>query len=170
MGSILESFDEPITKEFLLEHGFALKLNTDQMDLRYNLAEMSNEEYADMIKENLYYERNVLSLKTSSYVRITYWPDTYLGEHYNLSCGFNPYVYISDLHKNSCKNDTIKDLADHMYNLELEYRGGSGFTWKQMLPTRIYAEDTKDIIDYITAAEVELKNIENNDGKYSSMC
>ena len=169
MGSILESFDEPITKEFLLEHGFALKLNTDQMDLRYNLAEMSNEEYADMIKENLYYERNVLSLKTSSYVRITYWPDTYLGEHYNLSCGFNPYVYISDLHKNSCKNDTIKDLADHMYNLELEYRG-SGFTWKQMLPTRIYAEDAKDIIDYITAAEVELKNIENSDGKYSNMC
>ena len=169
MGSILESFDEPITKEFLLEHGFALKLNTDQMDLRYNLAEMSNEEYADMIKENLYYERNVLSLKTSSYVRITYWPDTYLGEHYNLSCRFNPYVHISDLHKNSCKNDTIKDLADHMYNLELEYRG-SNFTWKQMLPTRIYAEDTKDIIDYIAAAEHELKNIENSDGKYSSMC
>lgn len=164
MGSILESFDEPITKEFLLEHGFSLRLNSDNLDMRYNLAEMSNEEYADMIKENLYYERNVLSLKTSAYIRITYWPDTYFGEQYNLNYGSN--IYISDLHKNSCNNDTIKDLADHMYNLELEYRG-SGFTWKKMCPLTIYAKDTKDIIDYIAAAEVELKNIENSDGKYS---
>lgn len=151
MGSILESFNEPITKEFLLEQGFALRLNSDQMDLRYNLAKMSNEEYADMIKENLYYEKNVLSLKKSSYIRITYWPDTYWGEHYNLNCGANPY--ISDLHKNSCE---VKDLVDNMYNLELEYNGSM---WKNLCATRIYATDTKDIMDYIAAAENELNHI-----------
>ena len=66
MSSILTGFD-PITQEDLIKMGFKAKLCTSDINNRYNIANMSDEEIVEMIKENTYYEKII-----SNYYRIFY--------------------------------------------------------------------------------------------------
>ena len=56
MASILDTFDGPITHEWLLNNGFKPRFYTTSIDTRYNFASMTDEEKLKMVNENIYYE------------------------------------------------------------------------------------------------------------------
>jgi hypothetical protein len=152
---LLQSYDEPITKEFLLREGFSTRLLSDQLDMRYDLANMSRDEFADMVESNIFYEKNVVDTSYSSYIRIKYWPDSYHAEHYDI----NGTVLnsIADAYKNIDSSITkLKDCLDRMYNLEVEFLGRS---FLYMTPMRSLALTTREFLDFIALAEVQAKQI-----------
>lgn len=148
---LLQSYNEPITKEFLLREGFSTRLLSDQLDMRYDLANMSRDEYADMIESNIFYEKNAFDTKHSSYIRIRYWPDSYHAEHYDV----NGTVLntIADVYKNTDSSPhKLKDCLDSMYNLEVEFLGRS---FLYMRPMRSLVLTTREFLDFIALAEVQ---------------
>lgn len=150
---LLQRYDEPITKAFLLKEGFSTRLNSDQLDLRYDIANMSRDEYADMIESNIFYENTVIDTKCSSYMKIKYWPDSYHTEHYDI----NGTVLntITDVYKNTDSSmDALKDSLDSTYNLEIEFFGRSFLYIK---PMRFLVSTTRELLDFIALAEVQAK-------------
>ena len=148
---LLQRYDEPITKEFLLKEGFSTRLNSDQLDLRYDIANMSRDEYADMIESNIFYEKNLICTKNSSYIKIKYWPDSYHTEHYDV----NGTVLntIADVYKNTDSSiDALKDSLDSTYNLEIEFMGRN---FLKMMPMRSLVSTTREFLDFIALADVK---------------
>lgn len=153
---ILQSYDEPITKEFLRKEDFITRVNSDQLDMRYDIANMSREEYADMIEGNIFYEKLVYDVKHTSYMRIKYWPDSYYAEHYDVNG--NVLHSIADAYKNiDSSTKTLKDCLDSMYNLEVEFFGHSVFSYS--LPMRSLVLTTREFLDFIALAEVQAEEL-----------
>ena len=153
---LLQSYDEPITKELLLKEGFSTRLNSDQLDLRYDLANMSRDEFADMIESNIFYEKNVIDKKHSSYIKIKYWPDSYHVDHYDV----NGKVLraVTDAYKNTDSSmNKLKDSLDSMYNLEIEFMGRS---FLKMMPMRSLVSTTRELLDFIALAEVQAEELQ----------
>lgn len=154
---LLQSYDEPITKEFLLKEEFSTRLNSDQLDMRYDLANMSRDEFADMVERNIFYEKNVFDTKHSSYIKIKYWPDSYHAEHYDV----NGKVLhaIADVYKNTDSSmNTLKDTLDSTYNIEAEFFGHTVFS--HMMPMRSLALTTRELLDFIALAEVQAEELQ----------
>lgn len=150
---LLQPYDEPITREFLLKEEFSTRLNSDQLDMRYDLANMSRDEFADMIESNIFYEKNVIDTKHSSYIKIKYWPDSYHTDHYDIN-GTVLHT-IADVYKNTdSSTNTLKDCLDSMYNLEIEFMGRS---FLKMMPMRSLVLTTRELLDFIALAEVQAK-------------
>lgn len=150
---LLQSYDEPITKEFLLREGFFTRLLSDQLDMRYDLASMSRDEFADMVESNIFYEKNVINANAnlSSYIRIKYWPESYHAEHYDING--TVLQSIADVYKNTDSSmHKLKDCLDHMYNLEVEFLGRS---FLYMTPMRSLVSTTRELLDFIALAEVQ---------------
>ena len=150
---LLQSYDEPITKEFLLREGFSTRLLSDQLDMRYDLASMSRDEFADMVESNIFYEKNVINADAnlSSYIRIKYWPESYHAEHYDING--TVLQSIADVYKNTDSSmHKLKDCLDHMYNLEVEFLGRS---FLYMTPMRSLVSTTRELLDFIALAEVQ---------------
>lgn len=165
---LLQSYDEPITKEFLLKEEFLTRLNSGMLDMRYELANMSRDEYADMVESNIFYEKNLLDTKHSSYIRIRYWPDSYCADHYDV----NGKVLhaISDVYKNTDSSPhKLKDCLDSMYNLEIEFMGRS---FLKMMPMRSLVLTTREFLDFIALAEVQAEELHKLDenGTYAMYC
>ena len=155
---LLQSYDEPITKEFLLNEEFLTRLNSDMLDMRYELANMSRDEYADMVESNIFYEKNVFDTKHSSYIRIRYWPDSYCADHYDV----NGKVLhaISEVYKNTDSSTTkLKDCHDSMYNLEIEFMGRS---FLRLMPVRSLVLTTREFLDLIASAEVQAEELQKS--------
>ena len=106
-ASILTPLDNPITKEDLIKLGFKTKLNKADIDVRYDLANMSDDSIIKMVKENIYYEKII-----SDYYRIVviYYPSTYYDVHYTGDFG------------SLLRNDNFK-YEKKPYNLEITSRG-----------------------------------------------
>ena len=153
---LLQPYDEPITKEFLLKEGFSTRLNSDQLDLRYDIANMSRDEYADMIESNIFYENNIVFSKHSSYIKIKYWPDSYHTDHYDIN---NKVLHaIADVYKNTdSSTNKLKDCLDSMYNLEIEFMGRS---FLKMMPMRSLVLTTRELLDFIALAEVQAEELQ----------
>lgn len=156
---LLQSYDEPITREFLLKEDFSTRLNSDQLDLRYDLANMSRDELADMVESNIFYEKNVIEHDTrnSSYIRITYWPDSYHAEHYDV----NGKVLhaIANVYKNTdSSTNKLKDCLECMYNLQIEFFGNSVFS--HAMPMRSLVSTTRELLDFIALAEVQAEELQ----------
>ena len=148
---LLQSYDEPITKEFLLREGFSTRLLSDQLDMRYDLASMSRDEFADMVESNIFYEKNVYDVNHWSYIRIKYWPESYHAEHYDING--TVLQSIADVYKNTDSSmHKLKDCLDHMYNLEVEFLGRS---FLYMTPMRSLVSTTRELLDFIALAEVQ---------------
>jgi hypothetical protein len=165
---LLQPYNEPITKEFLLKEDFLTRLNSDQLDLRYNIANMSRDEYADMIESNIFYEKHVIDTKCSSYIKIKYWPDSYHTNHYDM----NGTVLntIADVYKNTDSSmDALKDSLDCVYNLEIEFGRSRLFYIK---PMRFLVSTTRDLLDFIALAEVQAKESQKlrDDMIYAAYC
>jgi hypothetical protein len=164
---LLQSYDEPITKEFLLKEEFLTRLNSDQLDMRYELANMSRDEYADMVESNIFYEKNVIDTKHSSYIRIRYWPDSYCVDHYDV----NGKVLhaISEVYKNTdSSTNKLKDCLDSMYNLEIEFMGRS---FLKMIPMKSHVLTTREFLDIIALAEVQAEELQKSTcDKYAMYC
>ena len=154
---LLQSYDEPITKEFLLKEEFLTRLNSDQLDMRYDIANMSREEYADMIEGNIFYEKLVYDVKHTSYMRIKYWPDSYHAEHYDVNGAV--LHSIADVYKNTDSSPhKLKDCLDSMYNLEVEFFGHSVFSYA--MPMRSLVLTTRELLDFIALAEVQAEELQ----------
>lgn len=154
---LLQPYDEPITKEFLLKEEFSTRLNSDQLDMRYDIANMSREEYADMIEGNIFYAKYVYDVKHTSYIKIKYWPDSYHTDHYDV----NGKVLhtISDAYKNTDSSmNTLKDTLDSTYNIEAEFFGHTVFS--HMMPMRSLALTTRELLDFIALAEVRAEELQ----------
>ena len=166
---LLQPYDEQITKEFLIKEGFATRLNSDQLDLRYDIANMSRDEYADMIESNIFYEKKVIDTKHSSYIRIKYWPDSYHTEHYDIN-GTSLLNTIADVYKNTYSSmDKLKDCLDSKYNLEIEFMGRS---FLKMMPMRSLVLTTRDLLDFIALAEVQAEELKklHSSAVYTGYC
>ena len=162
---LLHPYDEPITREFLLKEDFSTRLNSDQLDLRYDLANMSRDELADMVESNIFYEKNVIEHDTrtrnSSYIRIKYWPESYHAEHYDI----NGTVLhsIADVYKNTDSSmHKLKDGLDSMYNLEVEFLGRS---FLYVTPMRSLVSTTRELLDFIALAEIQAEEVKKLNDK-----
>lgn len=154
---LLQSYDEPITKEFLLKEEFSTRLFSDQLAMRYDLANMSRDEFADMIESNIFYEKNVYDVNHRSYIRITYWPDSYHAEHYDV----NGKVLhaIANVYKNTdSSTNKLKDCLDCMYNLQIDFFGNSVFS--HAMPMRSLVSTTRELLDFIALAEVQAEELQ----------
>lgn len=154
---LLQSYDEPITREFLLKEEFSTRLNSDQLDMRYDLANMSRDEFADMIESNIFYEKNVIDTKHSSYIKIKYWPDSYHTDHYDI----NGKVLhaIADVYKNTdSSTNKLNDCLECMYNLQIEFFGNSVFS--HAMPMRSLVSTTRELLDFIALAEVQAEELQ----------
>lgn len=156
---LLQSYDEPITKEFLLREGFSTRLLSDQLDMRYDLASMSRDEFADMVESNIFYEKNVINANAnlSSYIRIKYWPESYHAEHYDING--TVLQSIADVYKNTDSNmHKLKDCLECMYNLQIEFFGNSVFS--HTMPMRSLVLTTRELLDFIALAEVQAEELQ----------
>ena len=154
---LLQLYDEPITREFLLKEEFSTRLNSDQLDMRYDLANMSRDEFADMVESNIFYEKNVFDTKHSSYIKIKYWPDSYHTDHYDI----NGTVLntIADVYKNTdSSTNKLKDCLDCMYNLQIDFFGNSVFS--HAMPMRSLVSTTRELLDFIALAEVQAEELQ----------
>jgi hypothetical protein len=150
---LLQPYDEPITKEFLFKEGFSTRLNSDQIDMRYDLANMSRDEYADMIESNIFYEKNVIEhdIKHSFCIRIKYWPDSYHTDHYVINS--TVLHTIANVYKNTDTSmNELNDIHDSIYNLEVEFLGRS---FLYMAPMRSRVLTTREFLDFIALADVK---------------
>ena len=148
MTSILSNFN-PITKEDLIRLGFKTKLSHMHIDERYDLSIMSDEEMLQMINENIYYEK-----RFSNYYEIIvrYWPNTFHTDHFTVDFG---EITLSNIM--TMTNDPRKP-----YNLEITCVG------RRYNPTadhKIYAEDLKDITDYLSIAKFESEPFSLNENE-----
>ena len=150
MSSILTGFD-PITQEDLIKMGFKAKLCTCDIDNRYDIANMSDEEVVEMIKENTYYEKII-----SNYYRISveYFPSTYYAEHFETDFG------------EFLRNDNT-NYKRKVYNLRIEctnteYSG----RYNPLADHKFWAADLRDLADYVAVAEFESHEIEDVIDKY----
>lgn len=149
---LLQPYDTPITKDFLQQEDFLTRLNSDQLDLRYDIANMSRDEYVDMIERNIFYEKHVIDTKCNSYMKIKYWPDSYHTNHYDINgTVLNTFT---DVYKNTDSSmDALKDSLDCMYNLEVEF----GRSLLYIKPMRFFVSTTRDLLDFIALADVQAK-------------
>ena len=154
---LLQSYDEPITKEFLLREGFSTRLLSDQLDMRYDLASMSRDEFADMVESNIFYEKNVYDVNHWSYIRIKYWPESYHAEHYDING--TVLQSIADVYKNTDSSmHKLKDCLECMYNLQIEFFGNSVFS--HTMPMRSLVLTTRELLDFIALAEVQAEELQ----------
>lgn len=166
---LLQSYDEPITKEFLLKEEFFTRLLSDQLDMRYDLANMSRDEFADMVESNIFYEKNVFDTKHSSCIRIKYWPDSYHAEHYDVNG--KVLQSIADVYKNTdSSTNKLKDCLDSMYNLQVEFFGHSVFS--HAMPMRSLVLTTRELLDFIALAEVQAEELQklHSSAVYAAYC
>lgn len=147
---LLQPYNESITKEFLLKEGFSIRLNT-YLDLRYDLANMSRDEYADMIERNIFYEKFIVDTKHNSHIKIKYWPDSYCNDHYDIDS--TVLSTIADMYKNTDSNiNKLNDVLDSIYNLEVSFLGRS---FLYMTPMRSRVLTTRELLDFIALADVK---------------
>ena len=145
MSSILTGFN-PITKEDLIEMGFKAKLCTSDINNRYNIAGMSDEELLEMIKENTYYEKIISNYYSIS---VVYFPSTYYTEHFESDFG------------EFLRNDNT-NYKRKPYNLRIECTNtGYGGRYNLMADHKFWADDLRDLADFVAVAEYESHEIEN---------
>ena len=159
MSSILTGFD-PITKEDLIKMGFKVKLHTSDINIRYDIANMSDEEVVEMFKENTYYEKII-----SNYYRIVvvYFPSTYYTEHFESDFG----AFL--------RNDNNK-YERKPYNIMIKCTGGVGrynpiaCNWiNPMADHKFWADNLRDLVDYVAVAEFESHEINDVIDKYDRL-
>lgn len=148
-GSLLIGFDI-ITKEDLIKMGFKAKLCTVDINNRYDISNMSNEEVLEMIKENTYYEKII-----SNYycISVIYFPSTYYTEHFETDFGA---ILRND-------NTTYKRKP---YNLRIEctntpYSG----RYNPSADHKLWASDLRDLADFVAIAEFESYEFEDRPDK-----
>ena len=153
MSSILTGFD-PITKEDLIKMGFKAKLRTCDINNRYDIANMSNEEVVEMIKENTYYEKII-----SNYYRISviYFPSTYYAELFESDFG--------EFLRNDNTNYKRKPYNLRIECTNTEYSG----RYNPIADHKFWADDLKDLADYVAVAEFESHEIEYVIDKYDEL-
>ena len=143
MSSILTGFD-PITQEDLIKMGFKAKLCISDLNIRYNIANMSDEEIVEMIKENTYYEKII-----SNYYRISvvYFPSTYYTEHFETDFG--------EILRNDNTNYKRKPYNLRVECTNTEYSG----RYNPLADHKFWAADLRDLADYVAVAEFESHEI-----------
>ena len=153
MSSILTGFD-PITQEDLIKMGFKAKLCTCDIDNRYDIANMSDEEVVEMIKENTYYEKII-----SNYYRISvvYFPSTYYTEHFETDFG--------EFLRNDNTNYKRKAYNTMIPCTNTEYGG----RYNPLADHKFWAADLRDLADYVAVAEFESHEIEDVIDKYDDL-
>ena len=151
MASILDTFDEPITHEWLLKTGFKPRFYTTTIDVRYNFASMTDEEKLKMVNENIYYELFLAGNKKQ--FNIYYYPDTFCLERtvvkYASTEGFELDI------KDTFGYEGVISYREP-YNIEAVQIGiSSSIHGNKMFgfPMQQYARDILDLRDFIFSVE-----------------
>lgn len=153
MSSILTGFD-PITKEDLIKMGFKVKLCTSDINNRYDIANMSDEEILEMIKENTYYEKIISNYYSIS---VVYFPSTYYAEHFETDFG----AFL--------RNDNTK-YERKPYNLRIECTNtGYGGRYNSTADHKFWADDLRDLADFVAVAEFESHEFPDVTDKYDEL-
>lgn len=155
MASILDTFDEPITHEVLTRMGFRQCLYTTSLDVRYNLAKMTDEEKLKMINENIYYTKFLVG--DNKQFIMYYYPDTFCLErtvvrHVSAE-GFEMNI------RDTFGYDGVITYREP-YNVEVEQVGGTGIYSNKFnfgFPTQQYVKDKLDLRDFIFSVEQSSK-------------
>lgn len=155
MASILDIYDNPITHEVLTRMGFRQCLYTTSLDVRYNLAKMTDEEKLKMINENIYYTKFLVG--DNKQFNMYYYPDTFCLErtvvrHVSAE-GFEMNI------RDTFGYDGVITYREP-YNVEVEQVGGTGIYSNKFnfgFPTQQYARDTMELQDFIFSVEQSSK-------------
>ena len=147
MASILDLYDNPITHEVLTKMGFRQCLYTTSIDVRYNLAKMTDEEKLKMINENIYY--TLFLVGNNMQFNIYYYPDTF-----RLERTVARHVSAEGFEMNIRDTFGYEGVITYSepYNIEVEQVGGvSIYTnkFKFGFPTKQYVGDTMELQDFI---------------------
>lgn len=156
MASILDIYDNPITHEVLTRMGFRQCLYTTSIDVRYNLAKMSDEEKLKMINENIYYTKFLVG--DNRQFNIYYYPDTFRLErtavrHVSAE-GFEMNI------RDTFGCDGVITYSEP-YNVEVKQVGGVSIYSNKFnfgFPTQQYARDTMELQDFIFSIEQTSKS------------
>lgn len=155
MASILDTFDEPITHEVLTRMGFRQCLYTTSLDVRYNLAKMTDEEKLKMINENIYYTKFLVG--DNRQFNVYYYPDTFILERTTVR-----YISAEGFEMNIRDTFGYDGVITYRepYNIEVEQVGGTGIYSNKFqfgFPTQQYARDTMELQDFIFSIEQSSK-------------
>jgi hypothetical protein len=157
MASLLDTLEEPITHEALIEMGFRQCLNSTSLDARYNLAKMTDEEKIKMVNENIYYTKFLVG--NNRQFNIYYYPDTFCLErtvvrHVSAE-GFEMSI------RDTFGYDGVISYREP-YNVEVEQVGiGVGSIYSNKFnfgfPTQQYVKDKLDLRDFIFSVKLSSK-------------
>lgn len=167
MASILDTFDEPITHEWLLKTGFKPRFYTTTIDVRYNFASMTDEEKLKMVNENIYYELFLAGNKKQ--FNIYYYPDTFCLERtavkYASTEGFKLDI------KDTFGYDGVITYREP-YNIEAVQTGFSSSIYGNKMsgfPMQQYVRDTMELQDFIFSVEQKAKTNNYDDVDIDSL-
>ena len=167
MASILDTFDEPITHEWLLNIGFKPRFYTTSIDVRYNFTSMTDEEKLKMVNENIYYELFLAGNKKQ--FNIYYYPDTFCLERtvvkYASTEGFELNI------KDTFGYDGVITYREP-YNIEAVQVGVSSSIYGNKMsgfPMQQYVRDTMELQDFIFSVEQKAKTNNYDDVDIDSL-
>lgn len=155
MASLLDTLEQPITCEALVKMGFRQCLYTTSIDVRYNLAKMTDEEKLKMVDENIYYTKCLVG--NNRQFNIYYYPDTFCIEktivrHFSAE-GFEMSI------RDTFGYDGVVSYREP-FNVEVvQVDAGSIYSSKFNFgfPTQQYAKDILDLRDFIFSVEQSSK-------------
>jgi hypothetical protein len=167
MASILDTFDEPITHEWLLKIGFKPRFYTPTIDVRYNFASMTDEEKLKMVNENIYYELFLAGNKKQ--FNIYYYPETFCLERtvvkYASAEGFELDI------KDTFGHEGVISYREP-YNIEAVQAGISSSIYGNKIsrfPLQQYVRDTMELQDFIFSVEQSAKTNNYDDVDIDSL-
>lgn len=155
MGSILDIYDCPITHEALTRMGFRQCLYTTSLDVRYNLAKMTDEEKLKMINENIYYTKFLVG--DNRQFNIYYYPDAFCLER-TVVRHVSAEGFELDI-RDTFGYDGVITYREP-YNVEVEQVGVVNIYSNKFnfgFPTQQYARDTMELQDFIFSVEQSSK-------------
>lgn len=166
MASILDTYDNPITHEALTRMGFRQCLYTTSLDIRYDLAKMTDEEKLKMINENIYYVKFLVG--DNRQFNIYYYPDTFILERTTVR-----YISAEGFEMNIRDTFGYDGVITYRepYNIEVEQVGGTGIYSNKFqfgFPAQQYVKDTMELQDFIFIVEQSSKAI-NYDIDFDSL-
>lgn len=155
MASILDIYDNPITHEILEKMGFRQCLYTTSLDVRYDLAKMTDEEKLKMINENIYYVKFLVG--DNRQFNIYYYPDTFCLErtvvkHISAE-GFEMNI------RDTFGCDGVITYSEP-YNIEVVQVGGVSIYSNKFnfgFSTQQYVKDTMELQDFIFSVKQSSK-------------
>ena len=159
MASLLDTLEQPITCEALVEMGFRQCLYTTSIDVRYNLAKMTDEEKIKMVNENIYYTKFLVG--NNMQFNIYYYPDTFClertvvrhvsaeGFEMNIRDTFGYEGVIS--YREPYNIEVTQVDIGSMYSNKFTNKFNFGF------PTQQYVKDILDLRDFIFSVEQSSK-------------